>query len=220
MCFGPVASFSASALLASFGTLILRNIRARRELWFAAFPALFSFQQLIEGALWLTLKNGHPESLIRPLSLAFLLFAYGLWPVFCPASVYAIEYDPKRKRALRLMILLGVVTSTYLLSFIFTHPVSAVILNCSIRYHTFVTGAPWFAGIYVAATILPYFISSHRAILIFGIPNLAFCAIAYFFYNWAFVSVWCFFAAVLSLTLYFFLRRLHHQPLLPLPLKH
>jgi len=40
---------------------------------------------------------------------------------------------------------------------------------------------------------------------------------AYFFYRIAFISVWYFSAAILSLTLYFFLRKLHHEPLLPLP---
>ena len=43
---------------------------------------------------------------------------------------------------------------------------------------------------------------------------------AYFLYNWAFISVWCFFAAVLSLTLYVFLRKLHHQPILLVSIKH
>ena len=31
------------------------------------------------------------------------------------------------------------------------------------------------------------------------------------FHRLAFISVWCFFAAVLSLTLYVFLRKLHHE---------
>ena len=217
MCFGPVASFSASAVLASFGVLILRNVRSPKELLFAAFPALFALQQLVEGALWLVLANdAKPEAAVRVLSFGFLLFAYGLWPVLCPASVYAIEYDESRKKVLRFMILAGLTTSLYLLYFIFSMPVSAAAVHCSIRYQTFVTGAPWFAGIYVLATIFPHFISSHRSILIFGLPNLIFCAIAYYLYNWTFVSTWCFFAAIVSLTLYFFLRRLHHQPLLSL----
>ena len=220
MCFGPVASFSASAVLASFGVLILRNVRSPKELLFAAFPALFALQQLVEGALWLVLANdAKPEAAVRVLSFGFLLFAYGLWPVLCPASVYAIEYDESRKKVLRFMILAGLTTSLYLLYFIFSMPVSAAAVHCSIRYQTFVTGAPWFAGIYVLATIFPYFISSHRSILIFGLPNLIFCAIAYYLYNWAFVSTWCFFAAIVSLSLYFFLRKLHHQRLLPIPVK-
>lgn len=220
MCFGPVSSFAASSVLASLGTVILRNIRSRKEILFAAFPLLFAVQQFIEGIVWLVLRSGQHNDAIHGLTFAYLTFAYSLWPVLCPLSVYMIEYDPGRKRALRLLILSGVVTSLYLLFFIVAHPTDAVILNCSIRYETFVVGAPWFTGIYVMATLVPYFLSSHRSILIFGLPNVLFCALAYFAYRAAFISVWCFFAAVLSLTLYVFLRKLHHQPVLPLPHKH
>lgn len=219
MCFGPVASFTASAFLASIGAAVLQNVRAKKELWFAAFPLLFALQQLIEGVLWLVLKNEGPRALLGGLTFGYLMFAYSLWPVLCPLSVYAIEYRKERKKLLRFLILLGAATSAYLLYFIIAHPVHALVLDCSIRYETFVAGAHTFTLLYVLVIILPYFVSSHRAILIFGFPNLIFFAIAYFFYRWAFISVWCFFAAVLSLTLYFFLRRLHHEPLLPLPLE-
>lgn len=217
MCFGPVASFTASTVLASIGTAILRNIRSQKELWFAAFPMLFAVQQLIEGVLWLVIKTGTSEAVLGGLTFGYLTFAYSLWPVLCPVSVYAIEYNKKRRKILRLLILLGMATSFYLFFFIIKNPVHAQVLGCSIHYKTFVASALWFTCVYVLVTILPYFLSSHRSILIFGIPNLIFCTIAYFFYRMAFISVWCFFAAALSLTLYFFLRRLHHEPLLPLP---
>lgn len=146
MCFGPIASFTASGILVSIGTMVIRNIRFKQEIWFAAFPLL------------------------------------------CPISVY-------------------------LFFSLIINPVSAVILNGSLHYETYVAGPYLFTGIYIAVTILPYFLSSHRGILVFGLPNLVFCVIAYAFYHGAFVSVWCFFAAVLSLSLYFFLKKLHHQPL-------
>lgn len=217
MCFGPVASFTASGILTFLGTLVLKNIRSQKEILFAAFPLLFALQQGIEGLLWLAIQNGKPEALLRSLTFVYLIFAYSLWPILCPLSVYAIEYNNTRKRVLRVLILLGILTSFYLLFSIITNPIRAVVLNCSIRYETYAAGVYLFIGVYIAATILPYFISSHRAILMFGIPNLVFCTIAYIFYTRAFVSVWCFFAAFLSLTLYFFLRKLHHQPLLPIP---
>lgn len=217
MCFGPVASFAASGVLASLGTVVIRNVRAKKEIWFAAFPMLFALQQFIEGLLWLAIQNGKPEALQRGLAFAYLLFAYSLWPVLCPISVYAIEYDQKRRKFLWLLILLGIVTSAYLLLSITLSPIHAYALSCQIRYETYVGRVYLFTGVYMAATILPYFFSSHRAILIFGAPNLVFCIIAYYFHNTFFTSVWCFFAAILSLTLYFFLRKLHHQPLIPIP---
>ena len=179
MCFGPVASFTASSILAAIGAVILKNVRAKKELFFAAFPLLFAAQQFIEGLLWLAIKAGKPQALLQNLTFAYLTFAYSLWPILCPASVYAIEYDPKRKKVLSLLILLGVATSSFLFYFIATNPVQSVILKCSIRYETFVAGADLFIGFYLLVTLLPYFLSSHKAILFFGVPNLIFCAISY-----------------------------------------
>lgn len=217
MCFGPVASFTASAFLASMGTVILKNIRAKKEPLFAAFPMLFAIQQFIEGVLWLAVKSGKSEALVHDLTFGYLTLAYSLWPILCPASVYAIEYDRKRRKILRLFIFLGLATSAYLLFFIIRNPVYTSVVNCSIHYKTFIAGIRWFTGVYILVTILPYFLSSHRSILIFGIPNLIFCAMAYFVYQIVFISVWCFSAALISTNLYFFLRKLHHKPLLPIP---
>ncbi len=181
---------------------------------------LFAIQQFIEGLIWLEIKNNRAESaLTRGLTFAFLVFAYGVWPALCPLSVYAIECNPARKRILRFLTYLGVLTSTYLLLFTIINPFDTSVASCcSIHYQTFVPLARNFTLIYIAATLLPYFISSQRAILVFGLPNLIFCGIAYYVYENAFISVWCFFAAVISANLYFFLRKLHHEPLLPLPL--
>jgi hypothetical protein len=166
MCFGPVASFTASGVLLFLGTAVLRNIRSRKEFLFAAFPILFGLQQAIEGLLWTMLQRAKPP----PQLLHGLAFAF----------------------------------------------IHAYVSNCSIRYETFLAGAQWFTGVYFAVTVLPYFISSQRAILIFGVPNLILGIIAFVFYRYVFISVWCFFAAVLSLSLYVFLRKLHHEPVLPL----
>jgi hypothetical protein len=214
MCFGPVASFTAGAFLASIGTAVLKNVRRRKELWFAAFPLLFAVQQMTEGFLWLVLKKGGPENMRRPLTFIFLVFAYSLWPVLCPVSVYAIEYDKRRRKILRFFIFLGVLTSAYLLFYVFKNSAYVSVVDHHIRYHTFVNGYTWFTGIYILVTLFPYFISSQRAILWFGGPNLIFCAAAFILYRVTFISVWCFFAALISINLYISLRKLHHEPVL------
>jgi hypothetical protein len=217
MCFGPVASFTASGFLASIGAVTLKNVNFKKELFIASFPMLFAIQQFIEGMLWLALNNGGSQVLVRSLTIAYLTFAYSLWPILCPLSVYSIEHDRKKSAVLRLLILCGIVTSASLLFFIIRNPVYTLVANGSIRYGSVIAGTYWFAGLYILVTILPYFLSSHRAILIFGIPNIMLCAIAYGMYQITFISVWCFFAAAISINLYFFLRKLHHKTLLPLP---
>ncbi len=111
MCFGPVASFSSSGILASIGAMVLKNVRARKELFFAAFPILFAIQQALEGVLWVLIEHGKPEIIRRFFTLFYLIFAYSIWPVLCPISVYVIEPDPERKKILRLLLLSGVATS-------------------------------------------------------------------------------------------------------------
>lgn len=145
-----------------------------------------------------------------------MVFAYGVWPTLCPLSVAAIEYDPIRKKLLKGLTVVGILTSVYLLGSLWQSSVYTFVVNHSIRYETHIVGVPVLIGLYLTVTILPYFISSHRSILIFGIPHFIFFLISYFLYQRTFTSVWCFFAAVLSLTLYVFLRKLHHQPILPL----
>ena len=56
--------------------------------------------------------------------------------------------------------------------------------------------------LYLAATCVSCFFSSHRVINIFGGLALLLFLVAYWFYTVAFFSVWCFFAAILSIVIY------------------
>lgn len=219
MCFGPVASFTASTFLSGIGIAVSKQVRARKEWLFAAFPFLFAVQQFIEGVIWLLLRGSGSESLILILSRVYLVFAYNLWPVLCPISVYVIEPDAKRKTFFAGLTAVGVLTSAYLFYCTAVNPLETIALGCSIRYDTFIPKAFWFLTLYGAATILPFFVSTRRSVLMFGLPNLVLCVISFFIYNKTFISVWCFFAALISANLLLFLRHLHQSPVPHEPLK-
>jgi len=51
------------------------------------------------------------------------------------------------------------------------------------------------------------FVSSHKFIRVFGLALVASLVITYAYYNFAFASVWCFFAALLSLIIIVHLRQ-------------
>src|SRR3990167_10540843 len=59
---------------------------------------------------------------------------------------------------------------------------------------------------YFAATCISSLFSSHKIINVFGIIALLSAAVAYGFYAESFISVWCFFAGILSviILLYFY----------------
>jgi hypothetical protein len=205
MCFGPVASFTSAAVLTTAGAVTLKTARSRNELLFAAFPLLFGVQQFIEGLIWLGVHDGPLLNYRRPLAALFLLFAYILWPVLSPLAVYLLE--PKRKIRIILtgFIVAGILTAGYLVWFAITYPHQINVIGHSIQYHTkkFSTATGIF---YLGSTYIPYLLSSHRGIVTLGVLNILFAAISRYFYWTTFDSVWCFFAAALSLGIFFFLR--------------
>jgi hypothetical protein len=91
----------------------------------------------------------------------------------------------------------------YLLYFIIRYPVTAHIHNNSIFYdspHLYIGGV---LVVYLLATCVSGLFSSHRCINAFGILAFILAIAAYSVQVATFVSVWCFFAAVLSLLIFF-----------------
>ena len=58
---------------------------------------------------------------------------------------------------------------------------------------------------YLAATVLPLFVSSIRRMWVFGALISASCAVTALIYSQYLTSVWCFFAALISVSVYLIL---------------
>lgn len=204
MCFGPAASFTSGALLTAAGTAALKTSPSKKELLFASFPLVFGVQQIIEGFVWLSVNGGPLYAWQKPLAGAFLFFAYLFWPVFSPLAIYLLEPKKINRRVLSFFILTGAATAAYLLWFVFHHDHHVSVVNHSIQYH--VKKFSTLTGIfYLGSTYVPYLVSSYKGVRILGVMNIIFAAIARYMYWKTFDSVWCFFAAVLSAGILFFL---------------
>ena len=66
----------------------------------------------------------------------------------------------------------------------------------------------WWQVLYVVVVGIPLLIAPSRGFVVFGIALLVAAVVTHFCYWYAFVSVWCFFSAVLSLYLCYSFRRL------------
>ena len=206
MCFSATASFAASAVLGTTGIAALSTVKDRRDYFLAAVPVLFAVQQFIEGMVWMTLGQG---LLTESLAYGFLFFAFLLWPVYIPLAVWAHERNPSRKCMLRYLIFFGSIGSFYLLVVLFSQSLGVELAGNSLCYKI---GAPFeVPGIilYVSVTVGALLISSSRFVQWFGALTLLSAAFAWFAYEKAFTSVWCFFAAALSLLIvgYLFLNK-------------
>lgn len=98
---------------------------------------------------------------------------------------------------------IGVATSLYYGSGLLFHDVSPEISSHHIKYtNTFPRQiADIVFAAYLLATLVPLFISGVRRMWIFGILVTASCLITGIFYKEYLTSVWCFFAALISVVI-------------------
>lgn len=207
MCFSPVASFVTAGVTGAIGLVCLSRTTSPRELPLAATPLIFAIQQVIEGALWLTLPSAPDGPTASGLTLAFLILAETFWPIFAPLAILMVEPRAARRPFMVFCLMLGSGLSGYLLWRLLTLPHAAAIVNHHVVYLSERQFSPPIAATYLIATSLPLLASSLRAVSALGAIILIGCVTAYFFYWEAFESVWCFFAAAASATLLYHFER-------------
>lgn len=207
MCFSATASFTAGSVLAVIGTMTLRRADGARELPYALIPTLFAAQQFVEGGLWLTFA-GSAAHLNATLTHIYQFFSHVLWPVYVPIAVLLLERTAWRRRALQAFAAAGAGVGLYLAFFLVSDPTISRVTGGHVDYvspHFYVVPV---VALYVLATCVSPLVSSHSPVRWFGVVTSASLAAAAIFYLAWFISVWCFFAALMSVVvLAYFIRR-------------
>lgn len=207
MCFSATASFATAAVTAAIGAVALGRVRDRHDIPLVVVPFGFAAQQAVEGTLWLLLDRGIGDGpAVAALSLAFLLFAEVLWPAFIPLAVLLDEPDPRRRLSLRALAASGAALALYLLAALLQTTTGVAVHGANLRYDFTGGGAPWVYLPYVVVTCGPLLLSSHRIVRLAGGVTLLAFAVSFYAYYQALVSVWCFFAAVISTLVYAHIR--------------
>lgn len=197
MCFSASASFIAGTALLAVGAVTVTKTVRKTELPFALIPLLFGVQQLVEGVIWLGFRFDAPLLNVF-MTQVYSLFSHVLWPIHVPLAVLLLEPVPWRKKALAMFLLVGTLVGLYLAYLMIRFPITATATGGHIQYisrHFYVLPV---MGTYLAATCASLFFSSHQAVVMFGVVAFLSFMVAYGFYAMWFISVWCFFAAILS----------------------
>ena len=229
MCLSATVSYSAAVVLVSTGVYAIRQAKRLQTLYWmwALVPVFFGLQQAFEGRVWQELDAGNTSAVV-PFALGFHFFSHFLWLWWLPLCSYLVETSqnslPKqtsrfgklRKWIFGSCAAFGAFAGTLVYTVMLLHPewMSVAVREHSIVYNFSV---PYRSTIHIPITpvmlygliiLVPLLFSSHRLIRIFGGLVALSMAFASVLYNEAFVSVWCFFAAVLSLYIVFMIRRL------------
>ncbi len=202
MCFSATASFVASGVIAAVGVGTLIHVRQPRATLFAALPLLFALHQFTEGFVWLGLEGRIGQTATNHVVFLYLLYAKGLLPFLVPLSVALMEPAGWRRIATCGLALLGAALCAWIVYAVIAYSSSAAIEHHSIAYHNAGTGGFAVPVVYVLTTCGALLLSSHQVVRWFGILNLGGLTIVLLVKGYAFASVWCFYAAMLSVILY------------------
>ncbi len=205
MCFSPEASFIASGGLAAVGVGSLKFASKKQKLT-ALISLLFAVQQGLEGVQWLFINRGE-QSLLA--GYGFVFFAYLLWPVYVPVAMYYL--DRGSRKILRWFIAMGAVSSLLSLIGLIMHPLNIHVVGQSIDYGVIVP-VHFVGGILYSLAVFGALLMSHKPLLrlLDSIVLLA-AVIAQLFYSATFASVWCFFAAITSSLILWYIYRSHKR---------
>jgi hypothetical protein len=207
MCFSPEADFTASVVVGAVGVETLRHVRTKRELIVGALPLLFALHQFTEAFVWLGLRGEVSAGLDHTATDIYVIYAYAVLPVIVPVGFYLIEPSSKRRRWVLPFIALGVLVGGYMLWRVTQYPIYAHEQAACINYLTNTPLETQAAVVYVIATCTPALLSSRRYLQWFGVVNLVGVAIAFNVREAEFTSVWCLYAALVSVLILEHFRR-------------
>lgn len=204
MCFSATASFAAGTFIGAVGVASLKRAETSTQKMFAGIPLLFAIQQFSEGLVWLSLSTAEPPPYKQTSIAAFLLFALVIWPVWVSVSMMVLEKNKTRKLIQVLSLLSGLTFSAFAGYYMTQYQMTAKISSYHILYELDFPHKenPVVPILYVMATVVPLLISSIRRVsFLGGLIFISYLVSRVYFMEYV-ISVWCFFAAVISSVIY------------------
>jgi hypothetical protein len=200
MCFSATASFGASLLLATIGTISIVKAKTSSFKVLAIIPFIFSIQQLAEGFVWLSLtKEGYAFWKV-PCMYTFLFFAQIAWPICISLSIMLLEKNENRKKIFRFLFYGGVLLSSVLAYTLYYYSTDVKVIGNHLMYSvdTPETFKTFTNLIYFSTALLPPFLSTIKKVWVIGIILIVSFVIAKIFYVDYIISIWCYFATLIS----------------------
>jgi len=206
MCFSVTASFTAAAVLVPAGIYCVKKAAGlEKAYWlFALMPVMFGIQQFFEGLVWLGMQPDEGGSVLFA-ARGYLFFSHFFWLFWIPLSSYAVEDNTVRRKMYFFLAIVGALHGSLMyVPLLFNEDwVTVKLVGHSLKYKMVLFHEDYLPllarnFLYAVLTLVPLLSATDRYIKIFGLLIVISLAITNFYFEHAFVSVWCFFAAILS----------------------
>ncbi|EAR22979.1 hypothetical protein NB231_14203 [Nitrococcus mobilis Nb-231] len=148
-------------------------------------------------------------------AMGFLFFAYFLWPFFVPLAALLVETKTSRRTLFKGFTIIGFLfgASLYIPLLINQDWLSVTTVKGSILYESTliydgIIPRTTLRIVYAVIVAVPLLFSTVNSLRIFGALIFISVTISAALFAYAFVSIWCFFAAILSA---FVVYIIHHE---------
>ena len=208
MCFSAGASFAGSVVISTIGIATIIKVHKPSQIVFACIPLFFGFQQFVEGCLWFIMQHPEYAQYEKLFTIIFLIMAQVFWPMMIPMAVLHMEKNKKKKGVLWILLCSGISISIFYIYCLLTYNVTPQISGYHIHYIENSPKTLTFIAfiLYLITSITPLFISSIKKTHLLGILMSVSCLITIIFFTQYLTSVWCFFAALISIVIFWILR--------------
>ena len=153
--------------------------------------------------------------------LGFYVFSHFFWLFWIPISGYAIESRGARKNVFLGVAIFGGLygASMYFPLVMYENWLAVSLLKQSISYEATLIYDGYIPrivvrGLYALIVLVPLLLSSDRYLRMFGIIIAISVVFATVFFGYAFISIWCYFAAVLSLFIIYMVTRIGREKII------
>ena len=207
MCFSATASFTTALVLIPVGVYCVNKATSlQKSYWlFALMPLMFGVQQFFEGVVWLGMEADDGATTLIA-ARGYLFFSHLFWLFWIPLSCYAVEDNATKRKFYFILTVFGAAYALLMYVPLLIHEdwVTVKLVGHSIKYKLILLHEEYVTLkvrnlIYGIFTLVPLLSASDRYIKGFGVIIVFSLAITSLYFDHAFLSVWCFFAAVLSL---------------------
>lgn len=213
MCFSSTASFTSGIVLMASSVVCLNEVirkRCARYIPLALTPLFFGTQQISEGFVWHGI-NTHNVQMAVFASLIFLFFALFFWITWLPFVAYKLEKKLRLKQFFLFLMIAGFCYGVYLwLPGVLesrTNPEIAPYVQAHHLVYNWYEHAlnPWVRdGLYASIGFL-LLLSSNSIFRRYWFVVMIAAIITRVTSAYAWTSVWCFFAALATLYVWYLL---------------
>jgi len=213
MCFSPEADLAVGTIAIAVGVDALRHVRITRQIPLASVPLLLGAHQVTEAFVWWGLQGHVAHSVERVALWIYLLFALVALPPILTIAVGLVEQSAGRRKVIWAFAGIATAVATVLAFAMFRGSIGSVMQHHYIAYDTSaLADGGRLTALYVVATCGALLASTYRDLELLGALNLVAVPVLAWLSLSGFISLWCFWAAIVSIVIAFHMRRVTNDP--------